>query len=258
MTALLLPKITVAVFTYSPAIDNPRHFYACATVDSLLRNLSYEGMLGWHIADDGSPTEHRQQLRQQILHAGKSATSSNSERAGYGASYNAMTAEVHGSDREMVLCVEDDWLLSRPLDLTPLARVLQLPPVDMDSAPGPENFTNMAICCIRLGYLGWTKPLRGELVRPLPGQTFLMLDPATPEHHVFSAGPRLETVAFERHLGLWPQHVFAGEAEVAVAGRPQSRRGIAWPLDQGINAALDNPSAFAHIGAVSIKDEPPA
>jgi hypothetical protein len=164
-----------------------------------------------------------------------------------------MTAVVHGDDREMVLSVEDDWLLSRPLELTPLARVLQEPERDI----GPENFTGVRICCIRLGYLGWTKPLRGELVRPIAGQTFLLLDPATPEHHVFSAGPRLETVAFQRHLGLWPEHVYAGVAEVDVAGRAQSRRGIAWPLDLGLNAALDNPSVFAHIGTVSIKDEAP-
>jgi hypothetical protein len=253
-----LPKITVALFTYSPAIDHARHRYACGTLASLLLNLHYEGQLAWHIADDGSPAEHRQQLRQAVLHAGAVATSSDSERAGYGASYNAMTAVVHRDDAEMVLCVEDDWLLSRPLDLTPLARVLQLPDLDPVLDNGSENFTGMAIRCIRLGYLGWTKPLRGELVRPLPGQTFLMLDPATPEHHVFSAGPRLETVGFQRRLGLWLEHCYAGVAEVDAASRPQSRRGVAWPLDQGINAALDNPSVFVHIGSVSIKDEAPS
>jgi hypothetical protein len=195
-----------------------------------------------------------------LFHPGRSCSTSNSERTGYGASYNAMTNMVHGANEEMVLSVEDDWMLSRRFDLTPLAKVLQAGLRDLaeTKAPAPENFTGMPIECIRLGYLGWTQPLRGELVRPLPGQTFLMLDPATPEHHIFSAGPRLETVAFQRRLGLWPEHVYAGIAEVDVAARPQSRRGVAWPLDQGVNAALDNPSLFAHIGSVSIKDEAPA
>lgn len=258
---MMLPRITVCLFTFTPAVDHPRARYATATLTALLHNLSYEGELAWHVADDGSPSDHRVSLGNVVqIEKGIRPTVSNSERAGYGASYNAMTSLVHRGNEEMVLSVEDDWLLSRPFDITPLAKVLQDGQAALweNRAPAPENFAAIPIECIRLGYLGWTQPLRGELVRPLPGQTFLLLDPATPEHHVFSAGPRLETVAFQRRLGLWPEHTYAGVAEVDVAARPQSRRGVAWPLDQGVNAALDNPSLFAHIGTVSIKDEAPA
>ncbi len=247
-----LPPITVALFTYAPSIESPRHEYARATLKSLINNLSYEGPLRWHIADDGSAPGHRETLMEgapRLL----IASVSDSERRGYGASYNAMTQAVHRDDTDLVLCVEDDWLLSRPLDLTPLARSLQAPPFETRQFDG--SMKAHQLLCIRLGYLGWTNELRGHLVRPIAGQTFLMLDPDCPEHHVFSAGPRLETVGFERRLGLWPEHCTAGPCELAVAGRSVSRLGVAWPLDQGVNAALDNPSLFAHIGSVSVKDE---
>lgn len=247
-----LPPVTVAIFTYSPSMDHARHLYACGTLEALLQNLHYEGELRWHIADDGSPTEHRQQLRQLIMHEAYGyPTASNSERAGYGASWNAMTQLVHRADTDLVLCVEDDWMLARPFDLTPLARAI------MHEPTGGNEDHGFKIDCVRLGYLGWTQPLRGELIRPVPAQTFLMLDALSPEHHVFSAGPRLETVRYQRNLGTWPEHCIAGVAELDVAGRPQSRRGVAWSLDQGVNAALDNPSLFAHIGTVSVKDEAP-
>lgn len=262
-----LPRITIALFTYSPDLEHPRHRYAEATLTALCQKLAYEGELRWHIADDGSGDGHVAHLAELWARnrpSGSRLTTSNSERRGYGASYNAMTMVVHDSDDDLILCVEDDWLLSRPFDLTPLARAIQAPPFEVrrvftmqtnDGDRFVEGDFAMPLECIRLGYLGWTKELRGYLIRPIAGQTFLMLDPAASEHHVFSAGPRLETVRFERRLSVWPEHCTAGPCEMAVAARRESRYGVAWPLDQGVNAALDNPSLFAHIGTVSVKDE---
>lgn len=247
---MTLPPITVALFTYAPDLAHARHQYALDTLRGALEHLRYDGELRWHIADDGSGPDHATSLADLVLHVmpPMRLTWSDSARRGYGASWNAMTGVVHQEDQDLVLCLEDDWLLVRRLDLTPLASAI----VATQDADDRD-----VIRCIRLGYLGWTQPLFGRLIRPIAGQTFLRLESGSPEHHVFSAGPRLETVAFERSLGLWPEHVVAGIAEMDVAGRPQSRQGVVWPLDQGINAALDNPSTFVHIGGVSVKDEAP-
>lgn len=241
----MTPPLTVAFFTFAPSTDHPRHHYALRCLDELLVNLGYDGELNLHIADDGSGPGHVELLEAvgRERNWGGRITTSNSERRGYGASYNAMTNVVHGFDSELVLSVEDDWALMRPFDVTPLAEAF---------GADPE------LNCIRLNYLGFGAQgiMRGRIVRHLPGRTFLMFDPACPEYHLWSAGPRIETVGFQRKLGLFREHCSAGEMEIDVAGRPASREGIAWPLDAGVNAALDFPSVFAHIGTVSVKDEP--
>lgn len=238
----MLPQLTVAFFTFSPDADHPRTKYARDCLGSLLLNLGYEGELRYHMADDGSWPGHVDNLAAMFGPDRAPPSHSDSHRAGYGASYNAMTNTVHGFPDELVLCVEDDWYLMRPLDLTPLARCLE----------------DARINCVRLNYLGIAgdRSMRGYIIKPIPGQTMLLLDPECADYHLWSAGPRLETVAFQRQLGLFREHCSAGEMEIDVAGRHQAREGICWPLDFQVNASLDNPSTFAHVGTVSVKDEP--
>jgi len=241
---MTLPKLTVAFFTYTPSMSHPRHQYATRCLDELLTNLGYDGPCNLHIADDGSPPEHLEALR-AVAHKrpwADQVTCTDSQRRGYGASYNAMTNAVHGFPDELVLSVEDDWALMRPFDVTALCSAFA---------------ADARINCIRLNYLGFAGELRGSVIRPVPGQGFLLLDPFSPEYHVWSAGPRIETVHFQRELGLFREHCIAGEMEIDVAGRSVSRHGICWPLDAGVNSSLDNPSTFAHIGTVSVKDDRP-
>jgi hypothetical protein len=214
-----------------------RFGYASRTLRSALSRLSMSSNneLSVHIADDGSPEGYREGLIEiageydRVAHVG----SSNSERRGYGGNYNLATQAVHGW-ADLVLPLEDDWELTRPFDLDPLIEALSTEP---------------EFGCIRLGYVGWTQPLRGEF-RYAAGYHWLLLDPDSPEPHVFSGGPRLETVAFERRVGLWPEGLEAGQTEFAVAHRRPAREGVVWPVD------LVHPlgDAWAHIGTVKAEN----
>lgn len=230
-------KITVAFFTYTPSPDHPRAAYANATLPALLDNLTYaKGELAYLIADDGSPPEHVEHLRAHLDRRNLPVTITHTDHRGYGGNYNAATQVTHSDGTDLVLAVEDDWLLTRNFDLSDLADALA------------ENWHGLELSCVRLGYLGWTNPLRGDLIQRAR-QTFLLFDPECSEVHVFAGHPRLETVAFERRVGPWPEMMKAGYTEMEVCNRPESRAGVAWPLDAGVNASQDFASLFSHIGS---------
>lgn len=220
----------VVLLTYAPSIESPRHHYAKITAQSLVRNLRYSGPIHWHIADDGSPGECLQDI------PFPEPSISVVPRLGYGASYNQATQILH-YDCEYFLMVEDDWELLKPLDLDPLVKAL-----------------DDGLNCIRLGYLGWTQPLKGEL-RKYADQSFLEFDPDTEEPHVWAGHPRLETREFQRSVGLWPEGLDPGTTEFVVAQRPEARQKVAWPLDIALNASQQCANTFAHIGAVQARDD---
>jgi hypothetical protein len=234
-------NIAVVFLTYSSTPSGPRNMYALQSMRSLLQNLSFrDGALAYFIADDGSPPEHTEALHHLFIEKnnkwsqgeGEGAAligGSNSERRGYGGSFNLASQGVHGW-ADLVLPVEDDWELVRPFDLSDMARAF-----------------NDEIQCIRLGYLGWTDDLRGKLVQSA-GQSFILFDPYSPEKHVWAGHPRLETVEYQRRVGPWPEGLKAGFTELEVGKREEARTGVAWPLDADVNASQDYCRLFAHIG----------
>jgi glycosyltransferase involved in cell wall biosynthesis len=205
------------------------------TLESVAQHLSTSEEVWMHIADDGSSQEYRDELLDLAHeHYGDRVSITNSERAGYGGNYNIATQLVH-QIADIMLPLEDDWELTRPLDIDPIVKALR------DGAFG----------CVRMGYIGYTADLRGTL-RWHEGLHWLEFDPDSPERHVFAGGPRLETVAFERKVGPWPERMEQGATEFDVAGRREAREGVAWPLD------LIRPSgdAFAHIGSYKATELP--
>ena len=79
----------------------------------------------------------------------------------------------------------------------------------------------------------------------------MALDPSSPERHVFTGGPRLETVTFERDIGIWPENLQQGKTEMEVASRAEARAGVVWPMD----LVKPNGDLFVHIGAAKAGDE---
>lgn len=214
--------VVIMLLTYA------RLDYAAATLSSALRHVKTTDLLSLHIASDGDDDPYMTVL-QNIANDFDlvSITTSNSERSGYGANYNLGTQVVH-SFASHVLVLEDDWELTRDLDL--------------DIVIGALDELN-AGCC-RLGYIGFTQPLRGEFAHAV-GRHWLRLDPSSAEPHVFAGHPRLETVAWERSVGPWPEGLQPGETEFAVAHIAESRYGVLWPI-QEVNVRGD---LFVHIGA---------
>ena len=221
----MTPTVTIILLTFD------RMEAAERTLRSALDLIRYNGPLGLHIADDGSPEGYIEQLREIAGGYDFFGTigQTNAERGGYGTSYNLATQIVHRSS-EIVLPLEDDWELQRPLDIDPLVATL----TGLDTP----------IRCIRLGYIGYTQPLRCEF-RSTPAGHMLLFDPDSDEPHVFAGHPRLETREFEIDVGPWPEHIPAGATEFEVAKRRAARVGVAWPasLIRAVEGDL-----FAHIG----------
>lgn len=226
--------LAVVMLTYSPSVESPRHTYAKMTWLSLRKHLKYSGDLQFHIADDGSPIEHIYGI--QDLEDFKFSVT-DSCRRGYGANYNTATQSLHYRS-DYMLMIEDDWELTRPLDLDPLIAAL-----------------DEGLDCIRLGYLGWTQEVTGSL-KKFSDQTYFVFDNDMPEPHVWAGHPRIETVAFQRSVGPWPEGLNPGSTEFEVATRVKEIGAtVGWPLDLGVNASQQHASLFAHIGAVQARED---
>ncbi len=209
--------------------------YAERTLRSALENILYPGGLSVHIADDGSGEQYQNRL---LMLAGgyvnvHGTSVSDAQRSGYGTSYNLGLQVVHNF-ADIILPLEDDWDLPRPLDLEPLVMALQ----------------EGKFGCIRLGYIGFTQPLRAEFVEAA-GLKWLLLDPESAEPHVWAGHPRLETREWQRRLGPWPQGDYdPGTTEFMVAKRPESREGVVWPVD-----LVPTTGCFAHFGTVQARED---
>lgn len=235
------PKVTVNFMTYSPKEGHPRVQYSQRCLLMLLRNLTYgdNTNLLWHIADDGSFPGHVEALVEICRANGVEPTTSQTGHQGYGANMNHATQVIHDM-ADIVMPIEDDWELVRPFDISDLVRALEASPKYGDLE---------YIGCIRLGYLGWSNPVTGRLVQHA-NQTFFRMDADCLETHVFAGHPRIETVEFERRVGAWPEGIRPGYTEMEICNRTESRIGVAWPLDAGVNASQDYANLFAHIGEV--------
>lgn len=227
------PKICIMLLTYAKSARSERAKYAEKTLRSTLDNLSYSGQLSVHIADDGSYDKHVDKLVQIAggYASVKGVSWSNSHQRGYGANYNAATQVIH-SEAALVLPLEDDWVLSKPLNLDPFAEALLTSPIN----------------CIRLGYLGFTQELCGGLGH-VAGKTFLLFDPNSPEPHISAGHPRLETTEWERAIGPWVEGVDPGRTEFLWCTSPAARHGVAWDMD-----APDG-GWFHHVGTVQARTD---
>ena len=205
--------------------------YAVRTLTTTLSNIKGDYDLYVHIASDGDGDEYINELYSTVYRVGRQdvveVDHTNSARAGYGVNYNLATQVVHNY-ADYVIPLEDDWELTRELDLDLFIGALD----------------ELGAGCMRLGYLGFTQPLRGEFASS-HGRVWLRLDPTSPEPHVFAGHPRIESVAWERGVGPWPEGLEPGQTEFAVAHVAESRHGVIWPV-QEVKPFGD---LFVHIGA---------
>src|SRR3989304_4312281 len=143
-----------------------------------LRRLKADEEFWFHLADDGSSQEYRDELIELARDLfGSNVSATNSERSGYGGNYNAATQVVHGIS-DLILPLEDDWELQRDLYLGSVANVLR----------------GGLFSCVRMGYIGYTDDLRG-IFRYAEGMQWLEVGPASPEKNGLAGGPPFETVA---------------------------------------------------------------
>lgn len=217
--------LAIVLLTYN------RLDYAKTTLESTLRNLKTSEPIHVHIASDGDSKEYIEQLVEIAFNYDiPMVTQSVTERQGYGANYNYSLQTVHNLEGcEYVLPLEDDWELVREFNVDPILSVLH----------------DRIFGCVRMGYIGYTQTLSCDFVSH-GGHHWLSLREDSSEPHVFAGHPRIETVAWQRSIGPWNENLLPGQTEWDVCHRPESRRGVCWP----ISLITPEGNAFAHIGAV--------
>lgn len=214
-----MEPITIILQTYK------RTEYALRTIAAARELLSYQGELVWLVADDGSPTAHFETVLDALSpHGGFSV------RRGYGGNANA--AWTHADSLgALTFWLEDDFMLTQPLDLTPHAYTL------MDC---------VEVGMVRLGYIN---PAMLSTPQLFAGRGYYTLPRYWPDtsFYTFTGHPSLRHARYRAAYGDYPVGLAPGATELAYAFQYQSALDgplIVWP--EGYPAD----GSFAHIGAV--------
>lgn len=202
---------------------------ALPTIAAACRHLKYGGDLLWYVADDGSPAAHVEQVVGALDRCNANIIGVHSERLLYGGNCNKAWAEA---DRvgALTLWLEDDWVLTRDIDLYAYAALL----MERDD-----------IGMVRMGYLN--TGMRGQTIAH-GSSVYWMLDrePAEPHQVVFTGHPSLRHTRYRDAYGNYPVIPNPGETELAYAYqfRMGHGPGIVWPHD------WPQWGYFEHIGSV--------
>jgi hypothetical protein len=221
-----MEPITVILQTYR------RTEYALRTIAAARELLHYGGDLHWYVADDGSDIPHFQACLDAV--SGCFIAGWHHQRRGYGANANAAWDAAQSA---LTFWLEDDFMLTEPLDLTPHAYTL------MDCEE---------VGMVRLGYI---HDERLEPPRDFAGRRYHTLPRYWPDtsFYTFTGHPSLRHTRYRDAYGSYPVDLAPGETELAYAFQYQRAEGgplIVWP--EGYPAG----GSFAHIGAVKTEDLP--
>lgn len=224
--------------------------YARVTLTSTLVNLNHDGPLHIHVSDDSDPDDYVNTLldiaRTLRPDAGLSVSRVNARS--YGANYNAGTQYTHAvADRVLVL--EDDWRCERPLNTAPIMAMLaceghQSRDEFAWAVPPPDHLRARSV---RLGYLGLQWPITAHVFK-VNETLWLMLDPDSMEQCIPAGHPRIETVDYQRDVGLWNETVNPGMTELDWVQRPAARMGVTWPLSLVSLSNSVTGDMYSHIG----------
>lgn len=203
-----------------------RTSYALRTIAAARELLRYDGDLIWYVADDGSPVAHAQAVIEELRGV---LTLAHSERRGYGGNANIAWNNASLAS-PLAFFLEDDFVLSQPLDLTPHAYAL------MDDE---------RLGMVRLGYID---PERLEPPQTFAGRRYHTLPRAWPDtsFYAFTGHPSLRHARYRQAYGDYPEGLTPGDTELAYAYQYRVGDGplIVWP--EGYPAA----GYFAHIGEI--------
>lgn len=220
---MIYPPVTIILLTYE------RTNVAMRTVASIGLHLRYRGDILWYVADDGSRTEHYEALTQLI-------DSFSDKRIGFhtipGGTYGENASKgwhVALDNSDIALFLEDDWELTRELDITPYVDLL---------------LNESRIGMVRMGYLNLN--MRGYVFGHA-GKLFWELD-RTADPYVCTGHPCLRHRRFREAYGAIPAGLNPGETELAYALQYRDALygpEIVWPAELG-----EGTNWFGHIGEV--------
>jgi len=188
--------VTIVFLTYA------RTQYAVSTIKSVRQHLAYPDVR-WYVADDGSSEDHVAAVVDALDGANVVGLHSERKSYGWGANRGIRFARKQG---DLMLFLEDDWVLTQTLDLWQDAAVLM-----------EHEETGM----VRQGYLnngifGEAKSYGNEMYWRLRDGDFKN----------FTGHPSLRHVRFHDFAGFYPEDLQPGETEL----------GMAWQYAQRVNA----------------------
>jgi glycosyltransferase involved in cell wall biosynthesis len=206
------PDVTIGIITYD------RYDEIRQTVEALAEFVRYSGQLRYVIADDSSPGGYVARLKRLRLFRDLDATFISTEtngNGGWGVNANHLLGAV---DSEYLLMLEDDYVLTRPLDLDPLVALMEdRPRIGMVRLRGTAG--------THLKYTQFEADIRQRCpdFRQGVGVTgklnFLLINGGSPDLWIYSNGPHLKRRLFHAYHGLYPQGFKLGETEERMAHR---------------------------------------
>lgn len=220
------PPICVLLTTYN------RTECALQTVRAIKQNLQWD-QLWWWVSDDGSLPSHVNAVVNEI---GPSyhVEVFNSERRGVGYGMNHSLRRIFDTT-DLVLVMEDDWVLHAPLDLTPYVRTLM-------------NHEEHGY--IRFGYI--SPNILGYLISE-EGKLFWRIEP-NQETYRMVGHPSLRHKRFHHQYGWYDEGLAPGLTELSMGGKVNQKPNgpnLLYPVECGAFGF------WGHIGSESLADISP-
>lgn len=195
-----LPEISIVLVTYR------RTQQAVRTVESTIKNLVYpKENLAWVVGDDGSPKTHGKAIRkalegQRLIEYCNERYRNIGEEKTYfcGQTWNhAMGLGYQNAD--LVLFLEDDWEMEKPLELLPYVHLLR-------------EREDVGICTFRILNIGADVHTVGH-----DGRVYLQYQRTSP--YGYCGHPALRHARFIRHYGWFHEQRNPGEIEIDMDSR---------------------------------------
>lgn len=231
------PAVGIVLTTYN------RQAMAEVTVQALIDNLKYDN-LQWCLVDDGSSPSYVQHLAGMISGTGSSPVVYDSARRGVGHGMNYGMRHFFERGTDFILMMEDDWRLSKPLDLAPYVEVIS-----------KTHYSFIRFGYLAAGLLGYTV---GQDDTGVPGKMFWRLEPNQHTYR-YTGHPSLRHRRFnDKHLGgcgMFDEGLTPGMTELSMCGKVNkygpNPSNILIPCEAG------QWGFFEHIGADSLADISP-
>lgn len=223
-------RLAIALITYAGHPGSLRTEYALRTIAGICENLKLDDAeIGWYLADDGSHEEHFAAVQQSLINFDQRLIGLHHNRLGPGRSQNLAAANCFNW-ADIVLWMEDDWVLPEPYNVTKHYDMLL-------AGSHPSDLREIGL--VRMGYL--TTGVQAECI----GRDwvhYLLLSKLT--MYSFSGHPSLRHRRWWQKFGPYTTEGNAGQCEIDMDGRWRATPGpeIVWPLDQS------GWGRFVHIG----------
>jgi hypothetical protein len=187
--------------------------YALRTIAAARELLHYDGDLFWHVADDGSPVAHLDAVLAAL--DDEPLVGFHTARRGYGGNANYAWDRADYTS-PLAFFLEDDFVLSQPLDLTPHAYTL----MDDDR-----------VGMVRLGYIDGA---RLEPAQLFAGRAYHTLPRTWPDtsFYALTGHPSLRHARYRAAYGDYPVGLGPGDTELAYASQYRAADEgplIVWP-----------------------------